>query len=280
MIQILLCFAITAADPDTAKETAKDAANSPYWGMRVVPMNAATLAVYDKWLGKACPIRIGAAIVHVDEKGPASSAEIKAMDVIIAVNGKALGKSEDLEKTFAASRPGQKMVLEIRRLESAATGSLVGRPGSQKPAVRIIVNRVKCTLLVDSMAHRRPDAPEGEDPVKIVSAVITHNSINEPVRALRVLGRQDVEAYEIEADAFDKFGGAVKDWGFGGNAHSVMCQDAIEKGKERSSLWVLHGSDGVGVLKCKILRVKLADGTVWKPDENKQSVFEANLEAH
>lgn len=124
-----------------------------------------------------------------------------------------------------------------------------------------------------------PDAAANAEncPLKIMRAIIGHDIIGQPILTLEVKARQNIEAYEIEADAFDKFNEPVKSWGFSGHEHGAMCQDRIPAGKNNSSSWTMSGAEGVGLFKCKVLRVKLADGTVWKAEGGADVTFEAHL---
>ncbi len=57
-----------------------------------------------------------------------------------------------------------------------------------------------------------------------------------------------------------------------------MCQTSMKAGQDHSEFWTMNGAEGVGVFKCKLLRVKLADGSIWKPEADKPLTFEADLE--
>jgi hypothetical protein len=107
---------------------------------------------------------------------------------------------------------------------------------------------------------------------------IIHNSINEPVLITTAVAQKDIEAYEISVEAFDKFGDEVKDWGFGTNRHTVISQNSMKAGTSSGQReYTMHGAETVGVCKCRLLRVKLADGTVWKPEPGAPLAFEAKV---
>jgi hypothetical protein len=89
---------------------------------------------------------------------------------------------------------------------------------------------------------------------------------------------KDIEAYEISVEAFDKFGDPVKDWGFGTNKHTVISQESMKAGEQSGQRqYTMHGAETAGVCKCEVLRVKLSDGGIWKPEEGTKVRFEAKL---
>ena len=262
MLSLVFCCALITAEPEAAK-TPDVPTTDAYWGMKMLPMNATMQAAYTKIYKRPCPVKIGVSVYELVDDGPGKKAGVKSADVIVSVDKKLITDRKDLVTAITNSKPGQKIVLDIRRPRIDTANW----------------DRLKCTLIVGSRADRKAaeEAAAKEGPLKIVRAVIAHNLINEPVLAVRVKAKHAIEAYEIEADAFDKFNEPVKSWGFAGSEHTAMSQDQVASGEENTTTWTMHGAEGVGVFKCKLLRVKLADGTVWKPAEGTGLTFEAHL---
>jgi putative serine protease PepD len=65
--------------------------------------------------------RDGALVLNVEPNGPAAKAGIKEQDVVIAVDGKPVGSSEELQVAVDAHKPGETVSLEIVRNGGSST---------------------------------------------------------------------------------------------------------------------------------------------------------------
>jgi S1-C subfamily serine protease len=65
--------------------------------------------------------RDGALVLNVEPGGPADKAGVHEQDVVIAVNGKPVGSSEELQVTVDQHRPGDTITLEVVRNGSSTT---------------------------------------------------------------------------------------------------------------------------------------------------------------
>ena len=163
----------------------------------------------------------------------------------------------------------QKVELEFMRAD-AGPARQTGRANSKaKPSV---VWTKKTTTLVVEFRH-----PDSERPMKLVAAVLARNAIGEPLLAVNMKAVKGLEAYELQAIGFDKFGDEIKAWGFGDSEHRAMSQTSQNPGTDHTAMWTPHGSEGVGVVKCRVVRVKLADGSIWKPDDESPFRFHARF---
>jgi serine protease Do len=78
----------------------------------------------------------GALVSSVEAGGPADQAGVKAGDVVLAVQGKAIERSAELPLAVAAARPGSKTSFELwREGEKHALEVTVGALGAQRVAV-------------------------------------------------------------------------------------------------------------------------------------------------
>jgi putative serine protease PepD len=71
--------------------------------------------------------------VHVETGGPAANAGLKEHDVIVSINGHAVSKLAQIEAVVASRRPGQPVLVRIRRAGAAHTlriplGGIVAQP--------------------------------------------------------------------------------------------------------------------------------------------------------
>lgn len=98
-------------------------------------------------------------------------------------------------------------------------------------------------------------------PLAIIRYGLVPNAINTPqvVVVLRNTTNQAIEAFEIEAECFDKFGDKVA---FAGrsNVYRGISQTKIGVGREERFAWPLHLHDTTAVAKVWVSRIKLADG--------------------
>jgi S1-C subfamily serine protease len=65
--------------------------------------------------------RDGALVLNVEPNGPAATAGIREQDVVIALDGKAVGSSEELQVAVDAHKPGETVSLEIVRNGGSTT---------------------------------------------------------------------------------------------------------------------------------------------------------------
>jgi S1-C subfamily serine protease len=71
----------------------------------------------------------GALIASVEPGSPAARAGLQAGDVVVALDGKAIGSADDLSAGIAAHGPGDRVVLKVKR--GAATNTIEVRLGSR-----------------------------------------------------------------------------------------------------------------------------------------------------
>jgi hypothetical protein len=261
--------------------------DNPYWGIRALPLAKIGTTIKPGISGRPYP-REGAVVSEVIDDGPAADAGLKVGDVVTGADGRPIKDDDALRSLCIGSKPGQKIHLDLLRLEPQPQVS-APQPrrssGGARAAKQVMVwNKHEADLVVDVARPANPC------PLKIKGALISHTVIygdgnigRSPLPILYVTaGGPKVDAYEIEVEALDKFGGPVKGCSFSGeasdapvgNVHRIMSQ----KGGPTAQ-WTMRGAEGVGVLKCRLLRVKLTDGTVWKPTEGRPVKFEAKLAA-
>ena len=103
-------------------------------------------------------------------------------------------------------------------------------------------------------------------PLEIEGATLERDILNAPALGLRVKNnrQQVVEAYEVTVKCFTKFGDPVKSL-LGTNVFEGIAQSEVAADSVGDSTWRLTLHETTGLAKVRIERVKLADGTVWKP---------------
>jgi hypothetical protein len=108
------------------------------------------------------------------------------------------------------------------------------------------------------------EAIKNAGPIAIIEHGITMNVINIPQLSIKVQNTTDqiVEAFEVDAECYDKFGDKVSLLGRG-NLFRGLSQDKVKAGAVQRIDWPLSLQQNTAVADVWISRVKLADGTEW-----------------
>jgi hypothetical protein len=112
-------------------------------------------------------------------------------------------------------------------------------------------------------------------PLEITAVGLSRDILNLPVLALRVKSNrtQRIEAFEVTIECFTKFGDPVKG-PRGSHIFEGIAQDEVGPEGESTAKWQLTFHSNTGLAKVRLERVKLADGTVWKPESDKDGWVE------
>jgi hypothetical protein len=103
-----------------------------------------------------------------------------------------------------------------------------------------------------------------------IGSTFSHNEIGAPELGFKVknLASQSIVAYELRVAFYDKFKEPVDAFGFGTNEKRLIGQSTIPSGQtESGGYYALYGLETARIFVITILRVKMADGTEWKPPE-------------
>jgi serine protease Do len=110
----------------------------------------------------------GAAVASVESGGPADKAGIEPLDIIVAVNGRAVETSEQLPSMIAEIKPGQSVQLDVWRdkalkhisvtveelKDKTAEASIRHSGGSSEPGEAATVNRIGLSVRALSAAEK------------------------------------------------------------------------------------------------------------------------------
>ena len=106
-------------------------------------------------------------------------------------------------------------------------------------------------------------------PLELVSASVGRDVINQPTVRLvvRNVAAQAVVAFEVSVFCYDRFDDPVKHAISGTNEFRGISQKTIREGATagKSSAWTLHFRGTTSKVRVVLNRVKLQNGTTWKP---------------
>ena len=116
--------------------------------------------------------------------------------------------------------------------------------------------------------HDRKQAVAESCPLSIIGMTLTKDDFGTPQIEIIVGNRksQPMEAFEVVIEYHDKFGRPVNAFGFGGNGNTILFQEMIGGGQtKRIGKYTLYGLDAAAKFTLTVMRVKMSDGTEWKP---------------
>ncbi len=206
--------------------------------------------------GAPRPPRKGALVRRVSPGSPADRAGLKSFDLIVRID---VAQVTD-GKTFSSAC---KNVLTVGKKCTIQVLRIVRLPGGKGQ------RWVSKGLVVTPAPWAEVKAAGEACPIKLIGALIAANTIGQPEAWLSVqnISTQDVVAFEVAIDCFDRFDRPVAGFLTKSNRVEGLSQKTIAPGKKGTGGWTLHGHDTTAKVVVTLLRVKLADGQEWTPKE-------------
>lgn len=243
----------------------------------------------------------GPIVSHVFEDGPAHKAGVLMGDCVIRLNGKKLSAASDVVDACEELQAGKSAKLAVKRRDEKKAGwtthFLEITPVSPeefagieerdaKERKRLLAERQREANERAAAIHERERAEAADrrkemlarPPLEITAGALGRDIINQPVLALLVRSNrpQRIEAYEVTVQCFTKFGDPVKG-PRGSHIYEGIAQSEVDAESESTAKWQLTFHNTTGLAKVRIERVKLADGTVWKPAKNDEGWVEVKM---
>ena len=206
------------------------------------------------------PLRAkGLILTRIIENGPADKAGLREFDILFRIDRKPVRDNNELQTVLNSIGAGHQVLAEYFRLVNLR--GRVSRWMRQK------------TFLTPVAASELLCQP-GQCPLKIERAIITHNSIDEPVLVVQLsnISTLNIAAYIIEIFCFNKFDDPVLGLN-NSNRISAIGQSTIKVFEKTRQTITLHFRDTVGKLKISVIRVKFNDGNEWNRKQNEDSFY-------
>jgi hypothetical protein len=240
----------------------------------------------------------GPTVSHVFEDGPAHKAGVVIGDCVIRLNGKKLAAAADVVDACEELQVGKSAKLAVKRRDDKKGGwttlfleitpvspeEFAGvKEKDAEERKRLLAERQREANERAAGIHEKEKAEAADrrkemlerPPLEITAGALGRDIINQPVLALRVKSNrpQRIEAYEVTVQCFTKFGDPVKG-PRGSHVYDGIAQNEVEAEGESTVKWQLTFHNTTGLAKVRIERVKLADGTVWKPAKDDEGWIE------
>jgi len=236
-------------------------ATRPAIGVSVVDISAELL---DKMRsdGIERPSRKGALVARVSPGSPAPKAGLQTLDIIVSVNMTQVTDAATFQAACLSTlEVGKQCSLQILRI-----APLPGGKGHRWEARRLVAVPVPWADV---------KAAGEACPINFIGAVVRANSIGQPEAWLSVenVSTQDVVAFEVSIECFDRFDRPVSGYVKKSNKAEGISQTTVSPGQKHTGGWTLHGHDTTAKVTVTLLRVKLADGQEWVPKEGESVVI-------
>lgn len=225
---------------------------------------------------------LGLPVVEVVPGGPSDAAGLKRDDVVIRIGSKAIKSQDDYKEASANITAGEPIKIAIKRRTeedpNGATLIVTVTPITKAEARTLVANNAQ--RIADSQIaeaeNRKKQKAEFEEariaamlarpPIEIIASELTRDIIDQPELRLRVRNNrlQAVDAYEATVKCFTKFGDPVNNLK-GTNIFPAIAQTSVPAEASATHRWQLSWHTATGLVKLRIDRVKMQDGTVWKP---------------
>ena len=199
----------------------------------------------------------GVIIIRIIEDSPAEKAGLRELDFLFKINGQSVRDMNELNMVLNKIGAGHQVLADYFRL-------------IQPRGQQLKWKRQK--TFITPVASQEIVCQPGECPLQIKDAIITHNSIDEPVLIVNLLntGAIDIEAYYLEILCFNKFDEPVLGLNES-NRISAIGQNTIQPFEKISQTITLHFRDTVGKAKIYITRIKFKNGDQWT--RNHDNIF-------
>jgi hypothetical protein len=249
--------------PATQPEQGAKAKDSPTLGVHCIGIDAKVLEAFKKdnlaapsWLG-------GVLIVRLGMDSPAHKAGVEELDVITSINGTHVRDTDTFVRLVSELQVGKPARLGVRRM---------GERKGNRPRPWVAKN-----VVVTPETRQDVLAANSACPLELVSARLRYNVINQPTVSVTVKNKaaQNVVAYSVAIHCWDRFDKPV--------VHSMLRDDNVVRGisqrtiapgrtEGKDSAWTLHMHDNTAKVKIVLTKVKLEDGTEWKPGKEEVSI--------
>lgn len=232
----------------------------------------------------------GVMVMQVLPGTPAADAGLQQFDIIYELDGKRVSDFKTYAEVVKSLKPGQSYKMSIRRMPLIERmiltasiedkqayqkrlgprpdyGPMKGRPGTKKPTWELLVLTV--TPQIEAVVRK---AMREACPLELIGAILKDNATGTPQLSIGVknVSLQDVVALEVKIEGWNRFGDPVKEFGFGPNNFVGISQTTIKAGGKDLLAWALYGQDIAARAKITLMRVKLDDGTEWRPKGDKE----------
>lgn len=243
----------------------------------------------------------GPMVSQIIQDGPAHKAGVMVGDCVVRLDGKKIAEVKDVFDVCEDLQPGKPAKLAVKRRDEKKGGwathflEITPLPAKEFAQVReknveeqkrLLAERQREANERAAVIHEKEKAEAADrrkemlarPPLEITAGALGRDIINQPVLALRVKSNrpQRIEAYEVTVQCFTKFGDPVKG-PRGSHIYDGIAQNEVEAEGESTVKWQLTFHNTTGLAKVRIERVKLADGTVWKPTKDDEGWIEVKI---
>lgn len=210
------------------------------------------------------PVGSGVVVLEVTPGSPAESARLKPLDIITKIGETNVRNFEDYQAAVAGLKIGEQARVWYRRHVPA--GSRLKWDAQQTTVTPISAA---------DLAHLRKTAC----PLELMGGSIRTNVINLPDARIQLRNRtsQRILAYSVEMECFNSYGEPVRDFAGGSNVFRGVSQDVVEPYGEDTATWQLSLHATTSSARVRIMRVKLEDGTEWRPEKGKEPSLSVKL---
>lgn len=199
----------------------------------------------------APPVKIGAVLASVLPDGAAAAAKLRPLDIIYRIDRQATKDVASVNAIVASHEIGDRIRLHVQR------PILVGLRWQWREMEGWVTLQAK------------PEEPA--TPLQLQTAIISSTSLDNPKLILKVKNTQwqSIIAYEYEVTCYNRFDEPVTGLR-NSNERRVISQYTIKAHDSHTGTYTFYWQDTTARVKVSLLRVKLEDGTEWRPEEGHQ----------
>ena len=196
-------------------------------------------------------VKVGVMLGTILPEGAAAEAKLRPGDIIYRIDRKTVTDASSVRAVIASHAIGDRLRLHIQR--------------------PVRVGRTWQWREMEGWVTLQAKTEEPSAPLQFQTAIISSSVLDNPELILKVKNTQwqPIVAYEYELTCYNRFDEPVKGLR-GSNTHRVISQYTIDGLDSHAGSYTFHWQETTARVKVSLLRVKLEDGTEWRPKEGHQ----------